>query len=355
MSLKLLLLSLTAAALVSGVAGAVYVDQQLAGLDDPVERDAPFFLELEKGTSFIELARKMQMRGLIEDAFWLRVRALLEPKLTSIQAGYYRLEPDMSPLAMVRRMVAGDSHSWALRLPEGWTFAQVRKRLAAQPHLRHTLDGVKGERVMSRLGSDDMQPEGWFFPASYQYHKGDTDLALLAKAYRRMQKVLDKAWSQRADNLPLESPYEALILASIVERETPLDEEKPRIAGVFIRRLERGMRLQTDPTVIYGMGERYEGRIGRADLREMTPYNTYRIDGLPPTPIGMPGKIAIQAAVNPAGGDALYFVARGDGSHKFSATLKEHNRAVREYQLNRRQDYRSFPPVTTEKDRKNDG
>ena len=351
MRLKHLLL---AAVLVGAVAGGTVVSREFSQLDQPVTLDQAIFFDLEKGTSFIGLAREMERRGLIDDAFWLRLRSRVEAQLTAIQAGYYRLEPGMSPLELVRQMADGETHTWSVRFPEGWTFARLRARLAAQPNLRHTLAGVSGKEIMARLGRADDHPEGWFFPASYEYEKDDASLEVLATAHRRMNDVLNRAWANRADDLPLQSPYEALTLASIIERETPLNAEKPRIAGVFVRRLEQGMRLQTDPTVIYGMGERYAGHIGSADLNEKTPYNTYRIDGLPPTPIGMPGKAAIEAAVNPAEGDALYFVARGDGSHKFSETLEEHNRAVREFQLNRDDDYRSFPPVATDKDASND-
>lgn len=351
-------LFMVAAALIlaGGVAGAAYVYQKLSGLEEPLVIDEPRFIEIERGTSFTAMARELERRDLLDSAFWLRVRGRIDPGLTGIQSGYYRIDPGMSILALVQQMVRGDTHTWSVRLPEGWTFSRIREHLGRQEHLAQTLEGLSGREIMEKLGHDDMHPEGWFFPATYEYHKGDTDLDVLRQAHRRMQETVSRAWSSRADDLPLESEYQALILASIIERETPLSEEKPRIAGVFIRRLEQGMRLQTDPTVIYGMGERYEGRIGSADLREETPYNTYRVDGLPPTPIGMPGEAAIEAAVNPAEGDSLYFVARGDGSHQFSDTLEEHNEAVRRYQLNREENYRSFPaPVVDESEDNTDG
>ena len=349
MRIKRLLVVVLIALVLGGVAGGVFLDEKFSELEDPIVLSEPAFIELQRGTSFIGLARELERRGLVEDAFWVRVRGRLEPELTGIQSGYYKVEPGMSALDLLRRMVRGETHTWSVRLPVGWTFSRIRERLGQQENLAQTLDRVRDRAVMERLGREDMHPEGWFFPATYEYHKGDTDIDVLRKAYERMTSILSRAWASRAEDLPLDSAYEALILASIIELETPLSEEKPRIAGVFVRRLERGMRLQTDPTVIYGMGERYEGRIGSADLREKTPYNTYRIDGLPPTPIGMPGEAAIKAAVNPADGEALYFVARGDGSHYFSRTLEEHNKAVRRFQLNRGEDYRSFPAPVPEK------
>ena len=338
------LLALGLIVIIMGVAGGgAFVHQKLSRLEQPMDLSKPVFIELQRGTSYIALARELERRGFVEDAFWVRVRGRLQPELTGIQSGYYRAEPGMSPLGLIRRMARGETHTWSVRIPEGWTFSRIREHLRQQENLAYTLEGAAGSAIMAKLGKVDMHPEGWFFPATYEYHKGDTALDVLRQAHDRMKAVLSRAWASRADDLPLDSAYEALILASIIERETPLSEEKQRIAGVFARRLERGMRLQTDPTVIYGMGERYEGRIGSADLREKTPYNTYRIDGLPPTPIGMPGEAAIRAAVNPAEGEALYFVARGDGSHYFSRTLEEHNAAVRRFQLNRGEDYRSFP------------
>ncbi|TDT39369.1 UPF0755 protein [Halospina denitrificans] len=331
-------------ALILGVTAAgVFLYEKLSALEEPIVLSEPAFIELQRGTSFIGLARELERRGFVEDALWMRIRGRLEPELTGIQSGYYQLEPGMSALDLVRRIVRGETHTWSVRLPEGWTFSRIRERLKEQEHLGQVLDEVPPRAVMEKLGKEDMHPEGWFFPASYEYQKGDTDLDVLRQAHERMTSVLSRAWASRADDLPFDSAYEALILASIIELETPLSKEKPRVAGVFVRRLERGMRLQTDPTVIYGMGESYDGRIGSSDLRENTSHNTYRIDGLPPTPIGMPGEAAIQAAVNPAEGEALYFVARGDGSHYFSRTLEEHNKAVRRFQLNRGEDYRSFP------------
>lgn len=335
---------------VAAIAGWRFVDWQFERMEQPLSLNEPVSMTIERGTTLQGLARELDARGYLPSAFWLRVRARLQPELTRLQSGYYRLEDGMSPLAFIRRVIAGDTHSWSVRIPEGWTFERVRQRLAAAEPLRHELEGKSGEAVMAHLGQPGMDPEGWFFPAVYQYEQGDSDLDVLERAHDRMQGLLSRIWADRQEDLPLTSSYEALILASIVELETPLSEEKPRVAGVFVRRLEQGMRLQTDPTVIYGMGDDYEGQIGHADLRQHTPYNTYRIDGLPPTPIGMPGESSLRAVVNPAEGEALYFVAKGDGSHYFSSTLEGHNEAVRRYQLNRDEDYRSYPAPDEEEE-----
>jgi len=240
-------------------------------------------------------------------------------------------------------MVAGDTKHWQIQFIEGWTFRDMRAALASSERLGQVTADWTDERIMEEMGANGSHPEGRFFPDTYLFTSSETDLDLLRRAFERMEEVLATEWQAKAENLPYDSPYEALIMASIVERETGAVHEREEVAGVFVRRLEKGMRLQTDPTVIYGMGEKYQGRITRKDLRTHTDYNTYRIDGLPPTPIALPGREAIHAALNPAEGDTLYFVARGDGTHKFSKTLAEHQKAVRAFQLNRRSDYRSSP------------
>ena len=325
--------------------GAFVVLQNFASLDEPIALASPVEFEVPRGASYGRVALEMEERGWVDDALWLRVKARFSPELADIQAGYYQFQPGMSALDMLRMMAAGHTHTWPVTFPEGWTFHQMRQELARHEHLSVRLSELSDEDVMAKLGREGMHPEGWFFPDTYSYTKGESDLEILRRAYQRMNRVLAEEWAARSQDLPYDTPYEALIMASIIERETGVVSERREIAGVFVRRLEKGMRLQTDPTVIYGMGDRYEGRITRSDLREETPYNTYRIDGLPPTPIAMPGRGAIHAAVNPADGDALFFVARGDGTHHFSRTLDEHNQAVRRYQLQRREDYRSFPPV----------
>ena len=237
---------------------------------------------------------------------------------------------------------------YSLTLVEGWTFRQVRAALAGQERLEHTLSGLDDAAVMQRLGLDGQHPEGRFFPDTYRYVRGMRDIDLLRQAHERLSSVLDEEWSRRAADLPYASPYQALIMASLVEKETGVAQERGEIAGLFIRRLHEGMLLQTDPAVIYGLGERYAGNLTRAHLREPTPYNTYLNPGLPPTPIAMVGREALHAALHPAAGDSLYFVARGDGTHVFTRSLDEHNRAVREFQLKRRADYRSSPAAATQ-------
>jgi len=225
--------------------------------------------------------------------------------------------------------------TYSLTVPEGWTFRQMRALLNSAPKLEHRTADMSDEEVMTLLDREGTFPEGWFFPDTYRYHLGMSDVDILSQALNRMERILEQVWAERDDDLTIETPYEALIMASLIERETGAPEERREIAGVFKRRMERGMRLQTDPTVIYGMGERYDGRITRADLREATPYNTYVIDGMPPTPIAMPGRASLEAAVKPLPGETLYFVSRGDGTHHFSRTLREHNNAVNRYIRNR--------------------
>ena len=237
--------------------------------------------------------------------------------------------------AMVALLGSDRVVTYPLTIPEGWTFRQMRALLDGAPKLENRTAGLSDEEVMALLDREDVHPEGWFFPDTYRYHKGVSDLEILRQALTRMEGILEEVWEGRVDDLTIESPYEALIMASLIERETGAPEERREIAGVFKRRMERGMRLQTDPTVIYGMGERYDGRITRADLREATPYNTYVIDGMPPTPIAMPGRASLEAAVDPLPGETLYFVSRGDGTHHFSRTLREHNNAVNRYIRNR--------------------
>jgi UPF0755 protein len=237
----------------------------------------------------------------------------------------------------------GEMVQYSLTLVEGWNFHQVRAALAREEKIDQTLSGLSDSQVMDKLGHPGIFPEGRFFPDTYRFVRGMTDVDLLKLAYDRLDDVLAKEWAQRAEDLPYSGPYEALIMASLVEKETGVPQERGQIAGVFVRRMAIGMLLQTDPTVIYGLGDRYSGRLTRAHLKEATPYNTYVIAGLPPTPIAMVGREAIHAALNPVAGTSLYFVARGDGSHVFSDDLDAHNNAVREFQLKRRADYRSSP------------
>ncbi|MCF6282307.1 MAG: endolytic transglycosylase MltG [Candidatus Polarisedimenticolaceae bacterium] len=288
---------------------------------------------LEPGTSMRGLAFELEQREIISNALYFRSMARLSGQAARIQAGEFLIPAQITPSKLLALFVSGKVTQYSLTLVEGWTFREVMKAVAEEASLTATLGGLSDEVIMRQLGFPDQHPEGRFFPDTYHFPKGTTDLAFLKRAYSAMSRRLASEWEKREKNLPYKSAYEALIMASIVERESGLADERPMVAGVFVRRLQKRMRLQTDPTVIYGMGERFDGNIRRRDLKEPTPYNTYVIKGLPPTPISMPSVESINAALHPAKGDALYFVATGntDGSSKFSATLDEHNRAVRAY------------------------
>ncbi|WP_242671914.1 endolytic transglycosylase MltG [Stutzerimonas kirkiae] len=324
--------------------GALFVAwKQTQALEQPLSLEAEQLLDVRPGDTPNRIFLRLESEGLLRDAFWLRVYWRLNPPAQALHSGEYRLLPGMRVRDMLGLWQRGEVVQYSLTLVEGWNFRQLRTALEAQPKLEQTLAGLSDSEVMERLERAGLHPEGRFFPDTYRYTRGFSDLELLEKAAERLERVLDEEWRQRAEGLPYDEPYDALIMASIIEKETGVPHERGEIAGVFVRRIRLGMLLQTDPTVIYGMGEAYQGRITRADLRRPTPYNTYTRAGLPPTPIAMVGREAIHAALHPADGKSLYFVARGDGSHVFSETLAEHNRAVREYQLKRRADYRSSP------------
>ena len=341
--LKKLLIVLVAAAVLLAAGSGLWSWQGLQTLQQPVALEEPVLFSVPPGAGFSQVARRLENEGFLSDALWLRLYGRLNPEQTRIKAGDYEFLSGMTPLAMVETMVEGKVKLWSVQFIEGWTFRDLRAALARSERLKQVTTDWSENQVMAAMGAEGQHPEGWFFPDTYMFSGGESDLDILKRAYNRMVAVLEEEWQNRSEGLPYDSPYEALIMASIVERETGVPWERQEVAGVFVRRLHKGMRLQTDPTVIYGMGDQYEGRIRRSDLRAYTPYNTYRIDGLPPTPIALSGRDSIHAALHPAEGDTYYFVARGDGSHKFSRTLAEHQQAVREYQLNRRQDYRSFP------------
>jgi UPF0755 protein len=289
--------------------------------------------DLRPGTSMKGVASELEQKGVISNALYFRSMARLSGQAAKIQAGEFLIPSQITPEKLLALFVSGKVRQYSLTLVEGWTFREMMKVVSEHESLTHTLAGLSGKDVMQQLGFPEQHPEGRFFPDTYHFPKGTTDLAFLKRAYSAMSKYLAHEWEKREKNLPYQSAYEVLIMASIIERESGLAEERPKVAGVFVRRLQKRMRLQTDPTVIYGMGDRYDGNIRRRDLREATPYNTYVIKGLPPTPISMPSAESINAALHPAKGDALYFVATGDadGSSQFSATLEQHNRAVRDY------------------------
>ena len=293
-------------------------------------------IDVARGSSFKDIVRDLRDRGVTKASplYW-RVLSMEMHASGRLHAGEFALRPGMTPRDLIGDMAAGKVMQRNFTIVDGWTFADLRRALGAVDTITHDTAGVDDAGIMKQVGAEGEQPEGRFLPETYAYVKGDTDGSILKRAYTAMTKTLDAAWPARAPGLPLASPYEALILASIVEKETGRADERPRIAGVFVRRLEQHILLQTDPTVIYGMGAAYAGNIHKSDLTTDTPYNTYTRAGLPPTPIALPGRAAIQAALHPAEGKELYFVARGDGSHVFSATLEEHNKAVACYQLKR--------------------
>ncbi|MEX1034126.1 MAG: endolytic transglycosylase MltG [Cellvibrionaceae bacterium] len=298
---------------------------------------------LPQGGSLSQLSRDLDRQGILDyPRLWV-LYARISGQDT-VKAGEYRLTINETPISLLEKLRRGEVVTYAATLVEGWTFRDALAYLQSQPKITRVLgDDSALDAFLAELDLPGGHPEGWFFPDTYRYVAGNSDRDLLMQAHRRMRDILASEWANRAGALPYESSYEALIMASIVERETGVPAERGAIAGVFVRRLESNMRLQTDPTVIYGLADEYDGNIRRQHLERVTPYNTYRISGLPPTPIALPGREAIHAALNPEPGDALYFVAKGDGSHQFSATLEEHNRAVRQYQLRRTNDYRSAP------------
>lgn len=286
-----------------------------------------------QGASIRKVSEELVERISLQRPLYLQLYARLNGSATKIQAGEYSLDPQMTPLQLLKVLTSGKVKQYSITLIEGWTFKQLMIAVSASEHLDHQLTSDKPIDVMTALGYSDLHPEGQFLPDTYFFPKGTTDIDFLQRAQKVMQQQLDQAWEGRELSLPLATRYDALILASIVERETAVPSERPEIAGVFVERLRKGMRLQTDPTVIYGMGENYHGNIRYRDLRKDTPYNTYTRAGLPPTPIAMPSLAAIEAVLHPNTTGALYFVARGDGSHKFSETLEQHNKAVVKYQL----------------------
>jgi UPF0755 protein len=295
-------------------------------------------LEIKAGETLQGVAARLHEAGVIDAPERLVWAARLSGRDLGIKAGEYEMQLGMRASELIDMLVAGRTVLHAMTVVEGWTYTQLRRALAQHPAIVQTLEAVTDDELMDRLGKPDMHPEGRFFPDTYLFAKGTTDFAFLERAMRTMDAHLAQAWELRDGGLPYASPYEVLVMASIIEREARVVAERPVIAGVFKRRLELGMRLQTDPTVMYGLGPDFKGRLRTVHLRTDTPYNTYTRHGLPPTPIALPGASALRAAVQPAEGDALFFVSRGDGSHQFSATLEDHNRAVRRYILGRGDD-----------------
>jgi UPF0755 protein len=290
-------------------------------------------IDVSRGSSFRNIVGELRQRHLTDanSVYW-RVLAEQMRVAGKLHAGEYALPVGITPRQLLANMAAGKVLQRLFTIVDGWTFDELRQALAQTEKLNHDSAGLDGAAIMQKLGAPGEAPEGRFLPETYAYVKGDSDLDILKRAHVAMVRTLATLWPARAKDLPLTTPYEALILASIVEKETGRPEERARIAGVFVRRLQNHMLLQTDPSVIYGMGASYAGNIRKGDLSADTPYNTYTRPGLPPTPIALPGKPALEAALHPAAGNALYFVARGDGGHVFAGTLAEHNRNVDCYQ-----------------------
>jgi len=335
----LLQISLVSAALLVGFS-AWKLD---SALKQPLKLPQEQLLDVPAGATPTGTFNRLEADGVLDDAFWLRLYWRFNLEGQPLHSGEYRMSPGLTAEGLIGLWQRGEVVQYSLTLVEGWNFRQVRTALAKHEKIVQTLAGLTDSEVMDKLGHPGVFPEGRFFPDTYRFVRGMTDVEFLKKAYNRLDDVLAQEWSKRAADAPYTDPYQALIMASLVEKETGVPQERGQIAGVFVRRLKIGMLLQTDPTVIYGLGERYNGKLTRAHLKEANPYNTYMVAGLPPTPIAMVGREAIHAALNPVPGSSLYFVARGDGSHIFSDDLDAHNAAVREFQLKRRADYRSSP------------
>ncbi len=292
----------------------------------------PLQFSIQSGSSLRSATQQMSQAGVLPSPGPFEILARALGKAGSIKAGNYEVAPPLTPYLLLQKVTQGDVKLIAVTFVEGWTFRQMRQVLDEHPAVKHETAGISDTDILARLAIKETRPEGWFFPDTYHFGHGTSDLAILRRAYRLMQAHLYEQWEKRAQGLPLATPYEALILASIVEKETGSAEDRTLVAAVFVNRLRKGMILQADPTVIYGMGEKFDGNIRKRDLTADTPYNTYTRTGLPPTPIAMPGLAALTATLNPADSDVLYFVSRGDGSSYFSRTLAEHERAVTKYQ-----------------------
>ncbi len=329
-------LSLFALSVITVLAAAVYWLQSPMGFKPSYLNASPSVqvldLAIEPGTSPKGVAQAIADAGADVSPELLRFWFRISGQDRAIKAGSYEITPEMSPRVVLNMLARGEETLRTVTLVEGWTFKQFKQALAKSDNLKLTTQGMSDAEIMAQLGRPNLHPEGRFYPDTYSYAKGSTDLAVMQRALKAMDRHLAKVWNQRKSNLPLTHPDELLILASIVEKETGRASDRPLISAVFHNRLKMGMRLQTDPTVIYGLGDAFDGNLRRVDLRTDTPYNTYTRGGLPPTPIAMPGKAALLAAIDPAPSNALYFVAKGDGTSHFSQSLNEHNNAVNKYQ-----------------------
>ncbi|HEY6774837.1 MAG TPA: endolytic transglycosylase MltG [Oxalicibacterium sp.] len=296
------------------------------------EGQPPIEFTIAQGSSLRSSMRQIENAGVPAHPLMLTALAQLTGNSTKLKAGTYELKPGTSPLRLIQQLVRGEFAQEALVIIEGWTFAQMRAEIDAHPGLKHETRGMSDRELMTKISSEYTLPEGLFYPDTYMFAKNSSDLQIYRQAHRLMLKKLDAEWQQRDTSLPYATPYQALTMASIIEKETGRKSERDMIAAVFVNRLRVGMPLQTDPTVIYGMGENFKGNIRRRDLLADTPHNTYTRPGLPPTPISLPGAESLHAALHPANSKALYFVARGDGTSQFSSNLADHNNAVNKYQ-----------------------
>lgn len=302
-------------------------------VNQPLNLSQDTLFEVKKGQSVRSLGKQFEKSGWISQRFWLKAHVKFNPDIAHVKEGVYLIKSHQTLLSVINDFVIGKEHQFSITFIEGSRFDDWLKQLANAQYIEHTLPTTFTQSINELLTIDEEHPEGLLFPDTYAYTAGTKDIDILRRAQARMNAFISSAWLKRAENLPYETPYQALIMASIIEKETGQREEQPIISSVFFNRLHKKMRLQTDPTVIYGIGDAYDGDITRAHLKQKTRYNTYRINGLPPTPIAMPGKSAIEATLQPAETDYLYFVSRGNGWHQFSETLKQHNKAVAKYQL----------------------
>jgi UPF0755 protein len=325
--IKKILFSLIVIGIIVAAGIAYWAQRPIVGHDQhPIE------FSIKAGSGVRSSAQQIAMAGVPVNPLFLELLARASGKSTRLKAGAYELKPGTTPLGLIDQLVRGEFAQEALVIIEGWTFKQMRQAIADHPALKHDTARMSDKELLAKITSDYKFPEGLFFPDTYLFAKGSSDLQIYKQAHALLLKRLNDGWSKRDPALPYKSPYEALIMASIVEKETGQKSERDTIAGVFVNRLKIGMLLQTDPTVIYGMGEQYQGQIRKRDLQTDTPYNTYTRAGLPPTPIALSGAAALAAALKPAKTESLYFVSRGDGTSHFSATLDDHNRAVDKYQ-----------------------
>lgn len=306
--------------------------------------ETSYTLLVAQGETLTTVVNNLAEEGVIRNPEWLLLFAKLQ-KQTSIRAGEYDLQHGLTGETLLQRLTSGRVVQYQVTFIEGSTLADNIKTLTTEKKLINDIDNISDEQYRALFGFSPAEAEGWFFPDTYTYVSGMKVSDVLRQSHNRMRTILDEEWQKRAADLPYKNPYEALVMASIVEKETGAAHERKQIAGVFVLRMKKGMKLQTDPTVIYGLGKSFTGDLKRSHLKEYSPWNTYVIDGLPPTPIAWPSRAAINAALNPAQGTALFFVAKGDGTHVFSETMEQHQNAINEYQMRRRGDYQSSPPI----------